>query len=346
MTAATSAERLRLMLQGQRLAGHFMMPLVKQFCTVNTGAQYGRYSQDYRVLTACQLEIMERYPIDIFNCLGYPYREAGDCGLPVEFPQDAQPTSHGVLVHTREDLATLDWPDPHQGPLMSDRIRAIAEFKRLRPDIVAMGACEAPFALACTFLGIERAMLLLCEDADFLLDVMRWIEPHSQRFVAAQIEAGADMIFMGDSLASQVGRRFYADYILESERRMIHAVQAAGVPVRLHICGNITGILELVAGAGARFIDVDYPVDLTKACRVAADLSPGSYVVGNFDPVEVLLRGKPDDVRQACRRCEREAAGLDNFILAPGCEVPPATPVENYQAMLEFGWKARAKVQR
>ncbi len=340
----TSVQYLQLLLDGKKMAGHFMMPLVKQFCTVNTGAPYGRYSRDYRVLTQSQSEIMRRYPIDIFNCLGYPFREAGDCGLHVEFPEDAQPKAQGVLVRTREDLAGLDWPDPHQGPLMSDRIHAIVEFKRLRPDIVAMGACEAPFALANTLLGIERTMLLLYEDPDLLLDVMRWIEPHSLRFVTAQIEAGADMIFMGDSLASQVSRRFYAEYILESEIRMTRAVQAMGVPMRLHICGDINGILDQVASTGARLIDVDYPVDLARACRAAAEAGHGSYVVGNIDPVAVLLRGTPDDVRRTCLRCEQQTAGFDNFILAPGCEVPPATPVENYQALLEFGWKAKQRV--
>ncbi len=44
------------------------------------------------------------------------------------------------------------------------------EFKKLRPDIVMMGACEAPFAQACTFLGVERAMMLLHEDPQFLLE--------------------------------------------------------------------------------------------------------------------------------------------------------------------------------
>ena len=67
--------------------------------------------------------------------------------------------------------------------------------------------------------------------------------------------------------------------------------------------------------------------------------------MGKFDPVSVLLRGTPDDVRRACRQDEQDAAGFDNFILTPGCEVPPATPPENYDALLEFGWKARAGVK-
>lgn len=314
-----------------------MMPLVKQFCTVQTGQAYGKYSQDYRVLTRCQMQTIERFPIDIFNTLGYPYREAGDLGLLVCFPEDSQPEISGTLIERRQDIDRLAWPDPRRGRLMSDRINAISEFKRLRPDIVAMGACEGPFALANTLMGIERTMMCLYDDPDFLREVMDWIEPHTLAFVGAQIDAGADMIFVGDGLASQISPQAYVDQVLESERRLVNSIQSRGVPVRLHICGNVGGILPHLAGAGARFIDIDFPVDLRAACAAAAEKSPGSFVVGNINPVSVLLRGTPDDVRQACRACERSAEGFDNFILAPGCEVPPRTPPENYQAMIEFG---------
>jgi MtaA/CmuA family methyltransferase len=188
---------------------------------------------------------------------------------------------------------------------------------------------------------MERAMTLLHEDPDFLVEVMRRIEGLTIAFCMAQIEAGANMMFMGDSAASQVSPRFYEQYIRESETRVVRAVQETGVPVRLHICGDITRILEPVAQTGARFIDVDYPVDLTEACRRVADVNTDAYVVGNFDPVKVLLRGTPDEIRAACEQCEARTADFENFILAPGCEVPPATPVENYQALVEFGWKMK-----
>ena len=61
------------MLAGQRLPGHFTMPLIKQFCAIQTNRKYGQYSQDYRVLTQCQLELNQRHPIDAFNVLGYRY---------------------------------------------------------------------------------------------------------------------------------------------------------------------------------------------------------------------------------------------------------------------------------
>lgn len=64
---------------------------------------------------------------------------------------------------------------------------------------------------------------------------------------------------------------------------------------------------------------------------------PGAFVVGNLDPVVVLLHGTPADVISACQRCARRAEGYANFILAPGCEVPPQTPADNYRALIEFG---------
>ena len=338
----TSVEYLQLLLAGRRLPGHFTMPLIKQFCSMQTNRKYGQYSQDYRVLTQCQLELNQRHPIDAFNVLGYPYREANDCGMAVDFPEDAQPIGHGPLIHGSEDVERFDWPDPQEGPLMSDRIAAIARFKRERPDIVAMGALESPLALAATLVGLEPIMLALYDDPAFVERLLRRLEPLAIAFAVAQIDEGADLNFMGDAIASQIGPDHYVEHALPAEKRVIEAVQQRGVAVRLHICGDITPILEHVAGTGARMIDIDSAVDLGMACAHIGERSPDSFVVGNFNPVTVLLQGSPDDVRAACRHCERRAAGFDRFILSPGCEVPPATPLDNYLAMLEFGWKATA----
>lgn len=335
----TSTEYLHQLLAGTRLPGHFMMPLVKQFCTLNTGASYGAYSRDHRVLTRCQLEMERRYPIDAFNCLGHPYREAADCGLTVTFPEDAQPVAHGPLLRDRSDLDGLHWPNPADGPLMSDRIAAVRGFKQARPDLAVIGACEAPFAQANTFLGLQRAMLSLYDDPDLLHAVMDWVEPRALRFALAQIDAGAEILFIGDALASQVGVKLYVEHIFPGEKRMVQAIQATGAVARLHICGDITGMLDHVVATGARMIDIDYPVDLGRACRTVAGIDPDAFVVGNFNPVTVLLQGTPADVHATCRACEEQAAGLDNFILSPGCEVPPATPPANYEAMVRFGWK-------
>ena len=334
----TSVEYLQSLLDGKKLGGHFMMPLVKQFCTENTDFTYDRYCQDYRVLTKSQLEIMDRFPVDVVNVLGYPYREANDVGLSVFFPEDSHPYSQGVLLKTAADIDKLVWPEPHDGPLMNDRIMAVGEFRKARPGTVVMGAVEAPFAQACTFMGIEKAMMTIYDEPQLLVELMDWILDHEIAFALAQIDAGAEIIFIGDSLASQLSSEIYCKYVFESEKKLVDAIQDKGASARFHICGNITRILKTALGTGAHFFDIDSPVDIAEACSLARQVCPGSFVVGNFDPV-ILLQRSAEGVKAACRDCEMQAQGHDNFILAPGCEVPPQTPLKNYQTLIAFGHK-------
>ncbi|MHA1432062.1 MAG: uroporphyrinogen decarboxylase family protein, partial [Candidatus Freyarchaeota archaeon] len=58
-------------------------------------------------------------------------------------------------------------------------------------------------------------------------------------------------------------------------------------------------------------------------------------LVGNVDPVKVMLEGTPQDVKEACRECIRQAAPGGMYMLATGCEVPPETPLENLRAFMD-----------
>ena len=122
----------------------------------------------------------------------------------------------------------------------------------------------------------------------------------------------------------------YAESILPHERELIAAVHRMDVPVKLHICGDITHLLPLMADLEADVVDIDWQVDLRGARRI---LGPETCLCGNFDPVAILLHATPAKVGEECRRCIRQAG--PPFILSPGCEVPPDTPAENYSALCE-----------
>lgn len=304
------------------------MPLVKQFCTRQMGGDFMEYNRDHRVLVDAQLRLQERWPFDCFNALGHPYREASDAGLPLLWRKDAGPEADGVLVKARGDIALIRWPKPEAGPLMSDRIAAIRQFKTRRPDVAMLGWVEGCFAQAATFLGMERAMMALSLEPDLMRELMDFILPREIAFAEAQIEAGADLIGIGDAAASLINRDLYREFVLPYESDLIAAIHRGGTPAKLHICGNITRLLPAIAGTGADMVDIDWMVDLAEARRV---LGPGVCLCGNFDPVGVLLRATPKQVEQACLRCVREAGAP--FVLAPGCEAPPDTPAANFAAL-------------
>jgi uroporphyrinogen decarboxylase len=119
----------------------------------------------------------------------------------------------------------------------------------------------------------------------------------------------------------------YADLVLPLETKMIDAIHEAGAAVKLHICGNISNIVQFMPKSGADIIDVDWMVSLSRAREL---VGPDVVLCGNFNPAGALLEGSPEDVAEEARECLK--AGGDRFILMPGCEVPLATPEENIRA--------------
>src|SRR5690606_23713170 len=104
-------------------------------------------------------------------------------------------------------------------------------------------------------------------------------------FAREQIRAGADFIGIGDAAASLVGPNIYREFVLPCEKKLIEAIHRAGAKTKLHICGNITSLLDDIPLSGTDMADVDWMVNFGKAVE-----SFGSCCTcGNFDPVKVLL---------------------------------------------------------
>jgi len=186
---------------------------------------------------------------------------------------------------------------------------------------------EGPLALYADLRGVESMFLDLVDNPRLYLDAAEVLIENQIRFARAQVAAGADMIGVGDAVASLVSPPMYQQFVLPFEQRLFEAIHAAGAKVKLHICGDIRGNIRLMAQTGCDILDVDWMVPLDEA-RVA--VGPEIALAGNFDPSAVLLQGTPQDVADAARR-NIEMAG-PRFILQPGCEVPPGTPEANIRA--------------
>jgi uroporphyrinogen-III decarboxylase len=79
--------------------------------------------------------------------------------------------------------------------------------------------------------------------------------------------------------------------------------------------------------SGADIIDLDWMVGWSAA---ADEVGDEVSLLGNFDPVSVMMMGTPKDVYNATIKCAVQ--GGDRCFPAAGCEVPSATPHENLRA--------------
>jgi MtaA/CmuA family methyltransferase len=298
------------------------------FAADHIGQPLVRYYQDYRVLVEANMAVFEDFTPDIVQAISDPYREAADFGLVVEFPENGLPINREPLLKDPTDLAKLKIPDPRTSPRMSDRLEAIQLFReKVGGEVPIMGWVEGALAEAVDLRGMMNLMMDLIQRPEWVMELLEICGELSVQFSLAQMEAGADIIGLGDAAASQISPAMYRRFALPYEQKVFSQVHNAGGIGRLHICGDTNKILPDMVASGAKIIDLDWMVDMSAAVNQFGDQVS---FCGNIDPVAVLLQGTPEDVYRATLT-NLNAGGIHS-ICAAGCEVPINTPHENLAA--------------
>jgi len=295
----------------------------------HVGRPLARYYLDHRVLVEANLAVLEAFDLDVVQAISDPYREAADLGLDVEWPEDGLPVRRSILLREPEDAARLDLVAPEDGRRMADRLEAVRLLReKVGAEVPVMGWVEGAFALASVLRGDTNVLLDIHDRPGWLKGLLDRLVEVGVAFAREQVAAGAQVIGLGDSMASLVSPHHYRELVLPYEQRVFAAVKEAGAIPRLHVCGDTSRLLPDMARSGAAIVDLDWMVDLERAAEVFGPGGPAPC--GNFDPVSVMLRGTPAQVEDAVRRCA--AAGGPRHFSAAGCEVPDGTPEANLLA--------------
>ena len=338
-------ERILATIEGRSTDRLATMPITMMFAARTAGVAYGKYAADFHTMVASQLVVAEKYGFDHVSTISDPAREAADCGAAVHFYDDQPPAldeEHSLLAD-KSAFHTLKMPDPLAGGRMLDRIKAVRLFReRVGGEKFIEGWVEGPCAEAADLRGINRLMLDFGDDPAFVTDLFDCVTEQALRFAKAQIDAGADIIGVGDAAASLVGPRIYRKFVYPYEKRLVDGIHALGGRVRLHICGNTNRILPELATLGCELIDLDWMVPL-HAARAAADAAGIRQVfTGNIDPVQIVRNGTPAQITAALENCFAES-DRRNYIVAAGCEIPRDTAEENVLAMIRSAETTNAK---
>jgi uroporphyrinogen decarboxylase len=292
------------------------------------GRTYRDYYLDGDVLVEAQLAVARAFNLDQVSAISDPWREASAYGMEFDYPEEGVGKPRNMLIQARDDIAHIKPSALENADRPRQRVESVRKMaKAVGRTHSVLGWAEGPLAVYADLRGVESMFLDLIDTPQMYLKSAEIIIGNQIRFARGQIAAGADVIGVGDSVASLISPQMYQDYVLAFEKRLFDAIHEAGAAVKLHICGDISRSVHLMAQTGCDIIDADWMVDLDKA---RAAVGPNVTLAGNFDPSAVLLQGSPQDVAQAARRCIE--TGGERFILQPGCEVPPGTPEQNIRA--------------
>jgi len=125
-----------------------------------------------------------------------------------------------------------------------------------------------------------------------------------------------------------ISRKHFNEVALPHIREIFRRLSGKDLILILHICGDTTDRLDLIAESGAHIMSLDYKVKLA----AARDAFAGKMAfAGNLNPVNVVQRGLHDDIVHETVNGIKEAGEGSAYIVMPGCDIPPSTPLENLQ---------------
>ena len=343
MSAMTSRERLLATLGGRPTDRVPCGPMMMDIGAVALGIPVGRYASDADLLARSQLALHEQIGQDVIflGCDNYYIAEGFGCIS--EQPEDETPHLARPPCAELGEVWNLRVPDPLKDGRMPVFIDATRQVRAAVGDEVAIRTPgTGPFALASYFIGTQEWLIEIAmanagmadSNCDALHHALELASDALIAFGKASFDAGSDLLHCGDSLAScdVISPKDYEEWAFPYQHKVITAWKDYGAKTLLHICGDSSAVLDLYVQTGADIIEIDHKVDLAFAKRV---VDGRCSIIGNLDPVTVLLQGTPEKVRAAALEALEVGSPGGHFVLGSGCAVPRPTPFENIRAMVD-----------
>lgn len=247
--------------------------------------------------------------------------EVLDCDL--KWADDAPPT---VSSHPLADDATVPtkMPGKSEGriPMVLD---VMNRFRAAAPDTALYGLSCGPFTLA-SHLRSTNIFMDMYDNPEYVSELLEYCTDVFLTMADYYIEAGMDIIAPVDPLISQISPDAFEQFMMKPYKRLFDALRAKGVKSSFFVCGDATKNLDVMCQSGPDCLGIDENIDLVAAKEITD--RHNVVISGNIQLTVVMLLGNQRDAMKAALE-KLDAIAPKNFILAPGCDMPFNTPVEN-----------------
>ncbi len=311
----------------------------EEFDVRMAGATYSDYNSDAGIMAKCQIEAVKRFDYD------WAWLQVDDCiefevlGVGTKGGGNILPATCDYLPASYDTLNRLKMPNPRKDgrmPVLLDAIKRVKD--EFGNTVCVTGRTAAPFSSATLLYGMTETLMLLFDKPALVKDTVKYFVELQTLWGLAQIEAGADAIWFGDCNASGhlISVDDYMEFAFEGVKQCTDAYRKAGGFTFYHASEHKIGHMLAQAATGISALSVGPGADLADVKREVGDKV---CIMGNVDPINVLLYGTPEDVRLESIRVIETGRPGGGYIFSSGEMVPRDVPEENMRAMIAAGRK-------
>jgi uroporphyrinogen decarboxylase len=260
--------------------------------------------------------------------------EAEAFGATVVFDDKEVPTVSGRLLTSREDIEALRIPSIGEKRIPEYlKANSLAAKEIDRP---LFGGCIGPFSLAGRLYDMTELMMAMYIEPDTANLLLEKCTQFILEYCHAIKACGSSGVVMAEPAAGLLSNddcmMFSSLYVM----KIIDEVQDDNFAVILHNCGNAGQCTRAMVETGAAALHFGNKIDMA---GVLAEVPEDIAVLGNVDPVGMMKMGTPQSITDNVHKLLNLARGHKNFVLSTGCDVPPATPIENIEAFFKAAFE-------
>jgi uroporphyrinogen-III decarboxylase len=189
--------------------------------------------------------------------------------------------------------------------------------------------------MASMLIGLEDIMFLIHDNPDFLIKIIEIGFNNAIGCAKAQIEAGANMIWIGDTMASSwvISLEQFKKWALPYQKKLIDYIHNYDVYTFIQMHEKETDRIELMLQTDSDIINVANKADLKEAVNA---IKGKKCLFGNIDPESVLFQGTPLKIKEKIDECISIAARGGGYIIGCCDNLPRYTPEENYKFFFDY----------
>jgi uroporphyrinogen decarboxylase len=249
--------------------------------------------------------------------------------------RDFYPRVEHYAVMDLADIDRIHPVDPMKDEFWSVPLRAAGIMnERVGNDVAVLACLDSPTIIASEVMGLENMLMASVTDPGLIDQLLNVLVESSKAYVEHVSSMGLEIAFVenGSAGLEMNSMENIERFDLQNMKRMVDCFHSHGLKVIAHNCAAmpyLDGYPEIGADA------VHFHLTAVDREATFAKLKGRTAVMAGIDHMFLLFKGTPEEV-------DREVSGIigswgdgPGLMMAPGCEMPFKTPVDNIIALRE-----------
>jgi len=291
--------------------------------------------KDEDKLFECLLEVNKQYHPDGQPIMFDLQIEAEILGCKLKWLEKSPPVVDSHPLKNKEEIPSKI-PQKNDGRLPM----YLNVMKRLKSEVGDSTALFAlvtgPLTLASHLRGTNLYMDMI-RNKDYTKKLLNFTKKIAIEVSEYYIETGMDVIAIVDPVVSQVSPRTFEEILTDPFSDIFKFLKKKDVFSSFFVCGDATKNIDLMCKTNPDSIFIDENIDLVEAKKITDKYN--ITIGGNIPLTTVMLHGSQQDnmkyIVDLLDEFKEKKISKNNFIVAPGCDMPYDVPPENVVGVLQ-----------